>query len=155
MELYYPPVSFFFRVAFLNIKTVTEDARFQSVSGLSSEVVTETYKEGGQNQFDHELPMKIQHPNLVLKRGLLAPKTSGSRLLANDIQQWCLQMMETLIVRPTDIKIDLLNPAGNTIMSWDVIHAWPKKWLVSDFDAEENQIAIETMELHYDSFRLI
>lgn len=155
MVLYYPPLNFFFRVTFLNIKTVSEDARFQSVSGLSSEVVTETYKEGGQNQFDHELPMKTQYPNLILKRGLLTPKTSGSRLLANDMQQWCQQMMETLIVRPTDIKIDLLNPAGNSIMSWDVIRAWPKKWTISDLNAQENQLVIETMELHYDFFRLV
>ena len=151
---YYPPVSFYFRVDFLNIKTIEEDARFQSVSGLTSEVVTETYKQGGQNRFDHELPLKTQYPNLVLKRGLWAPQTSGDRLEVNDVQQWCQRMMETLLVRPTDIKIDLMKPSGAVIMSWDVIRAWPKKWMVSDFNAETNEIAIETMELHYDYFRL-
>ena len=152
---YAPPLSFYFQVDFLDISTVTEDFRFQSVSGLTSEVVTESYKEGGQNRFDYELPVKTQYPNLILKRGLLAPKSPGSRRQIKDLQQWCHRMMRTLIVRPSNIKIDLLKPNGDPVMSWEIIRAWPKKWVVSDFNAEENQIVFETIELHYDYFTTI
>jgi phage tail-like protein len=155
MEVYYPPVGFYFSVTFERINKVAEDFRFQSVTGLSSEIVTETYKEGGQNQFEHELPVKAQYPDLVLKRGLLVPKTSGSALETNDVQQWCRRTIQTLIVQPTDMMITLLNTAGVPLMSWNVVHAWPKKWMVSDFNAEENQIVIETMEFTYHYFRLI
>lgn len=172
-ELYYPPVGFYFRVTFEKISTVAEDFRFQSVSGLHSEVVTETYREGGQNQFEHVLPVKAQYPDLVLKRGLLAPKTETAGLTENnkraveqmyqgaldfetkDVQQWCQRTIQTLFVQPTDIMITLLNSAGKPLMSWNVVHAWPKKWMVSDFNAEENQIVIETMEFTYHYFRLI
>jgi len=154
-ELYYPPVGFYFRVTFEKISTVAEDFRFQSVSGLHSEIVTETYREGGQNQFEHELPVKAQYPDLVLKRGLLAPKTETAEFETKDVQQWCQRTIQTLFVQPTDIMITLLNFAGNPLMSWNVVHAWPKKWTISDFNAEENQIVIETMEFTYHYFRLI
>lgn len=155
MASYYPPVSFHFRVTFENIKTVAEDFRFQSISGLTSEVVTENYKEGGQNQYDHVLPVKTQYPDLVLKRGLLVPKTAGPAIEMNDVQQWCQRTIKTLLVRPTDMMITLLNTAGKPLMTWNVQHAWPKKWMVSDFNAEENQIVIETMEFTYHYFTLI
>ena len=47
------------------------DARFQSVSGLSVEYDTEEYKEGGENRFTHKLPGAHQVRDLVLKRGML------------------------------------------------------------------------------------
>ena len=155
MELYYPPVGFYFSVSFERINTVAEDFRFQSVTGLSSEIVTENHREGGQNQFEHVLPVKTQYPDLVLKRGLLVPKTQGSNLETNDVQQWCQRVMESLQVQPTDLMISLLNSAGLPLMSWSIVHAWPKKWMISDFNAEENQIVIETMEFTYHYFRLI
>jgi len=171
--VYYPPVGFYFKVTFEKIETVAEDFRFQSVAGLQSEVVTETYREGGQNEFEHELPVKSRYSDLVLKRGLLAPKTATSGLSGNDqreagrvvqrtlefetkdVQQWCQRTIQTLFVQPTDIMITLLNTAGKPLMSWNVVHAWPKKWTVSDFNAEENQIVIETMEFSYHYFRVI
>ena len=39
-------------------------------------------------------------------------------------------------------------------MSWAVKRAWPLKWSISDFDAQNSQVVIETMELHYDSFNI-
>jgi phage tail-like protein len=35
-----------------------------------------------------------------------------------------------------------------------VVHAWPKKWSLSDLDAEQSGIAIETLELHYRTFSI-
>lgn len=157
MDPYYPPLNFHFKVSFFSTAFTpgSEDFRFQSVSGLTAEVVTETYKEGGQNQHDHELPVKTQYPDLILKRGLFIPNTTGVSGDLSGLQQWCQQMMQSLLVRPADIVIDLLNPAGRPVMSWNVKRAWPKKWLFHDFNAEENQVVIETMELHYDYFTII
>jgi len=35
-----------------------------------------------------------------------------------------------------------------------VAHAIPKKWLISDLNANENSVVIETMELSYRYFSL-
>lgn len=170
----YPPTSFCFSVRFEHIGASDIDFRFQSVSGLTAEVVTETYREGGQNIKDHVLPVKTQYPDLVLKRGL-ATRSDGNPIYVpelavtgltlpgnrqgafsdSNLQQWCLQMMESLTVQPTDITISLLNTAGHPLMTWNVKRAWPKKWAISDFNAEENQLAIETMEFNYFYFTII
>src|SRR5215217_6630242 len=73
---YYPPVGFHFKVEFLNFSDDIEfskenDVRFQSVSGLSVEYDSETFKEGGENRFEHKLPVRTKYPDLSLKRGML------------------------------------------------------------------------------------
>ena len=67
---YYPPWGFFYKVKFSD-SSEPNDARFQSVSGLSVEYDTEEYKEGGENRFTHKLPVRTKYSDLVLKRGLL------------------------------------------------------------------------------------
>jgi len=37
---------------------------------------------------------------------------------------------------------------------WEVIDAWPKKWSVSDFNAQENSIVVETIDLSYKYFKV-
>jgi len=40
-------------------------------------------------------------------------------------------------------------------MTWKVINAWPKKWSVSEFNAEQNSIAVESLELNYSYFETL
>ncbi|TAL50180.1 MAG: phage tail protein, partial [Methylovulum sp.] len=53
---YYPPLGFYYKVEF-GISKDKNDARFQSVSGLSVEYDYENFKEGGENRFEHKLPV--------------------------------------------------------------------------------------------------
>ncbi len=141
----YPPVSFYYQVSFNGVGDKTIDTRFQSVSGLSAEMQTETYKEGGENRFEHVLPVRSSYSDLTLKRGLV--KNS-------DLIKWFTDTFNSMQVQPVTIDILLLNEEGDPLMSWNVVHAWPKKWSVSDFDAEKSAIAIETLELHYRTFSM-
>lgn len=141
----YPPVSFYYLVSFNGVGNKTIDTRFQSVSGLSAEVTTETYKEGGENRFEHILPVRSSYSNLTLKRGLVKD---------SDLIKWFTDTFDTMQVQPVTLDILLLNEEGEPLVSWNVVHAWPKKWSVSDFDAEKSSIAIETLELHYRTFSI-
>jgi phage tail-like protein len=141
----YPPVSFYYQVSFNGVGDKTIDTRFQSVSGLSAEVKTETYKEGGENRFEHILPVRSSYSNLTLKRGLVKD---------SDLIKWFTDTFDTMQVRPVTLDIILLNEEGEPLVSWNVVHAWPKKWSLSDFDAEKSGIAIETLELHYRTFSI-
>ncbi len=154
MVEYNPPTGFYFKVSFEQITTVPVDFRFQSVSGLSAEVVTETYKEGGENRFDHELVVKTQYPDLVLKRGLWVSDNKDDSIIARDVQEWCMQMMHRLMAQPTNIDITLLNAAKVPLKQWTVMRAWPKKWEVTDLSAASNEVLIETIQLHYDWFKM-
>lgn len=141
----YPPVSFYYLVSFNGIGDSTIDTQFQSVSGLSASVTTETVKEGGENRFEHVMPVRANYSDLTLKRGLV----KDSKLI-----KWFTDTFETMQVQPVTLDIMLLNKEGEPLVSWNVVHAWPKKWSVSDFDAEQNAIAIETLELHYRTFSI-
>jgi phage tail-like protein len=146
MANYYPPVGFHFRVVFSGIGNEEVDSRFQSVSGLSMELETESVKEGGENRYEHVLPVRSKFPLLVLKRGLV----KDSALLT----QWCNDAFQSLIIKPVDISISLLNEHHEPLMTWNIKHAWPKKWSLSELNAEQNALAIETFELQYQFFTI-
>jgi len=139
----YPPVGFHFLVEFANQQN---EYQFQSVSGLSVDLETEEIKEGGENRFTHKLPVRAKYPNLILKRGLLV----NSGLL-----NWCRDAIDNFKIEPTDVIIKLLNEKSEPLMSWNVVHAWPVKWTISDFNAEENRLVIETLELTYSYFKTL
>jgi len=141
----YPPVSFYFRVSFNGIGGNTIDTQFQSVGGLSVEMQTETVAEGGENRFEHVLPIRSKYSDLTLKRGLFKD---------SDLIQWCFAAFESTIILPVTLDISMLNEEGDPLFSWHIIHAWPKKWSVSDLNAESNALAIESLELHYRYFRI-
>jgi len=145
MPEHYPPVSFYYTVSFNGIGDRTIDTQFQSVQGLSAEVQTETQHEGGENRFDHKLPVRSSYSDLVLKRGLVKD---------SELINWFTDTFESMIVKPVSLDIMLLNEAGDPLVNWNVVFAWPKKWSISDFDAEQNAIAIETLELHYRKFSI-
>lgn len=139
---YYPPPGFHFKVEFVGIGN-DNDVRFQSVSGLSVEFDTETFKEGGENRFEHKLPVRTKYPDLSLKRGML----TDSALIA-----WVLDSLQNRVFKPAQVNVTLLNEEHQPLKTWSVFHAWPRKWSVSDFNAQENSIVVETMDLSYNYF---
>ncbi len=144
MAGYYPPVGFHFGVEFTNLGKNDNDTRFQSVTGLSVDYETETFKEGGENRFEHVLPVRTKYTDLVLKRGLLAKDSN--------VFEWCMKAFQQREFKVTNLLITLLNENHEPLKTWNVVNAWPKKWSVSDFNAETNAIVIETLELKYNYF---
>jgi phage tail-like protein len=145
-QVSYPPVGFHFRVVFTGIGEEQIDSRFQSVSGLSVELETESRKEGGENRFEHVLPIRAKYPVLTLKRGLVP----DSKLLA----EWCREAFGNLQISPKNLTVSLLNGEHQPLLTWNVVHAWPRKWSLTDLNAEQNALAIETFELQYQYFTL-
>lgn len=142
MAEYYPPVGFHFEVKFSGMEG---ENQFQSVSGLSVDLETEEISEGGENRFKHKLPVRAKYPNLVLKRGLL---------VNSEFIQWCRDALENFVFSPVDIMISLLDENHESLISWNVVHAYPVKWNVVDFNAEESKVVVETIELAYNYFNI-
>jgi phage tail-like protein len=139
---YYPPAGFHFRVEFHGIGN-DNDSRFQSVSGLNVEYDTESFKEGGENRFEHKLPVRTKYPDISLKRGMLTD---------SNVIKWFVQAFQNREFQPADVYITLLNEKHTGIKTWHVRKAWPRKWSVSDFNAQENSLVVETLELSYTYF---
>ena len=144
---YYPPLGFYYSVD-ISAEGVARhggDARFQSVSGLSVEYEYETYKEGGENRFEHKLPVRTRYSDLVLKRGML----TDSPLVG-----WMLKAFRDREFEPANLNIILLNEKGEPLRTWKVAHAIPNKWSVSDFDSHSSSIVVETVECSYRYFSI-
>lgn len=146
MATYYPPSSFHFLVEFTGIDSQNNDHAFQSVSGLTVDIDTEEFAEGGENRFKHKFPVKTKYPNLVLKRGVLV----DSKVIS-----WCRDAIEDFDFKPIDLTVKLLNEEHQPLMTWNVVHAYPVKWSVEDFNAQESKMAIESVELSYNYFKTI
>ena len=138
----YPLTSFYFSVNITGMDR--EDSAFLEASGFGTDREVQEIVEGGENRYVHRLPTRVKHGNLVLKRGFVSRSTA--------LFSWCKTTMESdlqMAIRPRDIKVSLLDLSDSPLVSWDFIRAWPVKIDVSNFNAKESEIAVETLEFSY------
>jgi phage tail-like protein len=136
---FFPVSAFYFSVSGLGT-----DSSFQEVSGISSEMGTEEYHEGGENRFRYALPTGVTHPKLVLKRGIEA--------IDSPLVKWCKDVLEGDLVqpiKPRSIYVKLLDGKGDPLRAWSFGGAYPVKWEVDGFHSTKNEVAIESIELSY------
>lgn len=142
--MYTPPVGFHFKVEVLGLDgNVDDDVRFTEVGGLSFEVATEEVPEGGENRFSQRYPLRAKYPDLVLKRGLL----KGSA-----IWDWVRDCTENLAITPKSVDVKLLDESHQPLLTWHLVGAYPVKWAVSDLNAANNAIVVESLQLSYQYF---
>lgn len=137
----YPLPAFHFRVVF---QGGGGDTSFLEVDGIAAKREVETVVEGGENRFSHRLPKALEHPNLVLKRGIAAEE---SKLVG-----WCRDVLEGDLAQPIKLRsldVHLLDAAGDPVRSWSIVDAFPIAWTVEAFGAMKNEVAIERIELAY------
>lgn len=110
---------------------------------MERELEFDELREGGENRFTYHLPKRGKHPNLVLKRGLV----TQSSALANWAEATIGSYFSELIV-PQTLLVTLLS-AEEVLVQWAFAGCYPVKWVTSPFDAMENKIAVETLEMAY------
>lgn len=142
-EPYYPPVGFSFQVSLTGISGVNE-GNFQEVTGLNVKLDVEEIKEGGENRFAHRFPSRPKYETLVLKRGML----TGSALIS-----WARAAVEQFSFSTKTVVINLLDEKGAPLASWNIVNAWPIALKMSEFKAQDNAVAVETLELSFDFFQ--
>ena len=143
MSNYYPPVGFHFKIEVLGLPPNDFDVRFTEVSGLSVEMGTEEVAEGGENRFIQKYPTRTKYPELVLKRGLLRN---------SEVWNWTRQCIEDYRIEPKSVDIKLLNEEHQPLMTWHVVGAYPTKWAISDLNASNNAVVVESLQLFYQRF---
>ena len=140
---FYQAVNFHFSVEF-SVGSKDIDVRFQSVMGLDSTIDTESVREGGENRFEHVIPLRRKYGPLILKRGLLKPADSA-------LTRWLQDAFEHEIIKPLPtVTIKLLNENHtSSLLYWTVSNVWPRSWKIGELNAEQGNILIETLELNY------
>ena len=117
---------------------------FNEVSGLSAEVETMTYNEGGNNEFVHKLPTRVKYPNLVLKRGMTG---------AADLQRW-FQRSHVGADR-TAVTVTMLNESGDRLRVWSFVNAFPVKWTGPTFNSQQASVATEALEITHEGIKAV
>lgn len=112
---------------------------FSQVNGLQIQYDTITYRHGlSYVEGPHYLPGLLQPIQISLQKGVVG---AGSPLL-----EW-INTIEMDKVKKQDITIDLCDEKGQPVVSWQVIDAFPTALSAPTFDAEAQQIAIESLDL--------
>src|SRR6266478_5145114 len=141
-DSFYQTVNFHFKVDFNFDPRDGIDVRFQSVTGLDSTLDTETIKEGGENRFEHVVPVRRKYGPLTLKRGLLKPKDSK-------LTEWLKKTFDGEQVKPIEtVTVNLLGEDHQSLMNWTINNVWPRSWKLGELSAEKGEVLIETLELN-------
>lgn len=144
----YPLPSFHFELSIGRSSSKSPDAAFQEVEGLTAEISFEEVHSGGENDKVYKLPQNVSYPNLILKRGMIKKNSS--------LVDWCTKCIHgeaSFAIETKVITLSLLDTGNHKpLKSWSFYDAYPVKYEVSAFNAEENQLTIETIEIAYSKF---
>lgn len=124
-----------------------ETIGFSEVSGLNRSYETITYKEskteGGAGPNTMRMPGQTTDVNITMKKGYV--KAKNIEKLYNWINGTALNQIEK-----KDITVSLCDEAGEPVVTWTVLNAFPTKLEAPSFNATTNEAAIESMELVVD-----
>ena len=115
-------------------------AGFQECSGLDATTDAVDYREGSDPNHVRKLTGLNKFSPITLKRGITD---------SDELWKWRQTALDGKTVRKNG-SIILLNESGEERLRWNFHNAWPSKWDGPDFNAEGNDVAIETLELAHE-----
>ena len=115
---------------------------FTGCDGLGVEVVLEQREEGGNNEFVHQLPVRLKYTNVKLTR----PVDEDSEKVA----KWLKEMQGT--ITRASAEITAVGTDAKRITSWKLKGVIPVRWQGPSLGAENNKVATETLELAHHGF---
>jgi phage tail-like protein len=114
-------------------------AGFSECTGLQVEIEVKEYMQGGMNRFVHKFPGRSKQSNLTLKRGIVDTA----------LWDWYYDLMQGRVIF-RDGSINVKDPSGKQdVMAWRLTRAFPIKWVGPDLNADQNSVAVETLELAF------
>jgi phage tail-like protein len=119
-------------------------AGFAEVGGLSSETNIVEYREGGDENTVRKIPGQKKFGNITLKRGYTK---------SPDLWEWRKKVMEGKTQRLPG-TITLLDEARKPALVWKFYEGWPSKWAGPAFNAKNNDVAIEEMDIAIEGLEL-
>jgi phage tail-like protein len=116
---------------------------FLEVRGLETETQVIECRAGNNKVFfTLKIPGLAKISNVTLKKGLFVKD--------NKLFDWYSQIKMNLMKRST-VVIKLCDEGGNPTMTWTMNNAWPCKIQGTDLNAHDNEVAVETLEIAYET----
>jgi len=110
---------------------------FTECSELTLEREVTPYKEGGVNDYEHQLPGHVTYSGITLKRGMAD----------NVLWGWFQKGLYDGQVELHNVSIILYDWDRAETKRWNLVDAYPVKWTGPDLEADSDAIAIETLEI--------
>ena len=127
---------------------ISTPVTFSECSGLEMQVRYDEVREGGQNEFVHRLPSRVEYGNLVLRRGYA---------VSNEFYNWVLTCLNRA-GKPIDrrnVAVSLFDLERNQVaFTWTFVGAYPVKWSGPSFRANESSVGIESLELAHEGIQV-
>jgi len=118
------------------------EAHFTQCSSIGVKVDAISYREGGNNQVVHRLPGRVEYSSVTLRYGLTK---------SADLWNWMQKSVSGSVERRT-VHIVVLGPEGvQEKVRWTLHEAWPNAWNGAPLDAMSSLIAIESLELVFET----
>jgi phage tail-like protein len=89
------------------------------------------------------MPSQPKEATVTLKKGIV--RTDSVKRLYQWISSIALNQVEK-----RDIFVRLCDEAGEPVISWKILNAFPVKLDAPGFDAKSNDVAVETIEMRAD-----
>jgi phage tail-like protein len=121
-----------------------KEAIFTEVSGLTVEVSTEDFNEGGNNEYVHKFIGRTKIGNVTLKQGMTK---------SQDFLKWVMDVSQGKIKRK-NISVVMYDLEGKQVQRWNFLEAVPIKWTGAQFQASGNGAAVETFEFVHRGMQL-
>ncbi len=118
---------------------------FSEIGGLATETDIIEYREGNEDITVRKIPGKKKFTNISLKRGYTPH--------GKELWQWRKSVLDGKTERRGG-TITLQDEAKKAALVWRFSDGWPSKWAGPAFNAKNNEIAIEEMEICVESLAL-
>ena len=119
---------------------------FHEVSGLDSESQVIEYRHGNSKEFSPiKMPGLKKVGNVTLKKGVFTQD--------DKFWTWYNSIKMNTIAR-VNVVIKLLDEKGGPAMTWTLTNAWPTKIQSTDLKADGDEVAIESIELAYETLTI-
>jgi phage tail-like protein len=109
---------------------------FSDCAGLQMETEVQDFHEGGLNTHTWKFVTRTKQANLTLKRGIVD----------KSLYDWYHDLTQgTMRFRNATILVH--DPSGKSdVLEFQIIQAFPVKWVGPELSAAQNNIAVETVE---------
>jgi phage tail-like protein len=138
-DVYLPPAQ-------AQLLPVVAAGAFQEVTGMGAQLEVVTYAEGGRNDSVHRLPLRHSWNPITLKRGVVRDRLLWS---------WYDAGLHDSLGARRDGAVIMLDGAGVPTKSWIFHGGLAAKWSGPDLHAEQNAVAIESLEIAHEGLTAV
>lgn len=128
-------------------------AAVSRVSGLRRTTAVVRFRAGGDPSLEHRSPGRTEYEPITLERGVTQDR---------EFERWADQVWQlgapsgkevALASLRKDVRIELLNEAGQVVLAYVVYRCWPSRYqALPDLDARADAVAIEALELQHEGW---